>query len=54
VRTWLKGQKTLLRTAMLSRPKEATVHAGLLENMKALTAPLREQLLFGNKKRSRR
>lgn len=54
VRTWLQGQKTLLRTAMLSRPKEAVVHAGLLENLKRLTAPLREQLLFGKEKRSRR
>jgi DNA-binding FadR family transcriptional regulator len=54
VRTWLAAQKTLLRTAMLSRPKEAVAHAGLLENLKRLTAPLREQLLFGRQKRSRR
>jgi len=51
VRAWLVGQKILVRTAMLGRPKEADVHAGLLENLKTLTAPLREQLLFGGKKR---
>ena len=54
VRGWLVGQKLMLRTAMLGRPKEPDVHGGLLENLKALTAPLREQLLFGKQKRSRR
>jgi DNA-binding FadR family transcriptional regulator len=54
VRAWLIGQKLLLRGAMLNRPAEATVHAGLLENLKQLTAPLREQLLFGGKRRGRR